>query len=504
MKSRTEHLRWLTGARRSGVVLLTVLVVITLSALIGTTLIVRASAERAGVAASLDRMRLRALAWSGVQGVLAEIESQRDALLDGGAPLLNREWRLWEEGGRKGVVRLRPVRGEEVCESECAKIDVNRAEEAMLALVPGLDGAKARSLVGARGSGELGSAEALGGIEGISWDLLYGGENADGEAMGGLMSYLTVFAFDPNTQAGVSQKGRDARGEDRFHVAAGWSEEARKELEGRLSGGAMVAAEAVLRASSVAHESAVVGIARGKSTDPEAWGEVLDVLTVRDDAFLRGRVDVTRAPAQVIACIPGIDAPAAERIVQARSGLGAEERRGLGWLVKAGGLTPDQFQQAAAWVTTRSTVWRVRVEASIEAADQSDIPDAEPRRVVWDAVIDASAPEARVAYLRDITYLPELHTRLERAAAEQERRVATKVSEETAADAPPAATERPETPDPEPRNPRENNGREASTRGGTEVKDERSEPPEVDAGGTSGGAPVLKDRRIGRWRGRGA
>ncbi|CAG0950879.1 hypothetical protein PHYC_00194 [Phycisphaerales bacterium] len=495
---------------RAGVVLLAVLVVITLSALIGTTLILRADAERAGASASLERMRLRALAWSGVQAVIAEMEAQRDTLLDGGEPLLNPEWTLWEEGGRRGVVRLQAVHGEDLVESEGAKLDVNKATEAMLALVPGLDAGKAKGIVAARGSGELGSAEAIGGVQDITWDAMYGSVDATGggDSPGSLVSLLTAFAFDPNIQAGVSREGRESRGEERVHVSEGWSEELKKQLEGRLSGAALAAAEAVLRTSTVAHESAVVGIARAKTGDARVWGEVLDVLTTRDDAFARGRVDVTRASAAVLGCIPGIDAAAAARILRIRSGLATEDLRNVGWLVTDAGLTPDQFQQAAAWVTTRTTVWRVRIEASIEAPEiDEERGEVEAHRMVWDAVVDASGPVARAAYLRDVTYLPELRTRLERADAEKERIAAMSPTAESEASGTPSRESAAEPRSGEagvPRGGRENKPREASTTRDPQVKDERTEPPAVDAEGTTSGAPVLKDRRIGRWRGRGA
>jgi hypothetical protein len=121
--------------------------------------------------------------------------------------------------------------------------------------------------------------------------------------------------------------------------------------------------------------------------------------------------------------------------VDARERVPSESRRSSAWTVTDGDLPVEAFADACEWMTTRTTVWRVRVEAGFnDAGDGADggfdpfdgaaefeLPDAdefgtaiEPdreqagalrHRVVLEAVIDVSAPRPRIAYLRDVTSL---------------------------------------------------------------------------------------------------
>ena len=93
--------------RRHAMVLLSVMLVVTIAALAGTTAMYFAQAQMAATRTTLKRTQSRAMAWSGVQAAMAEIADQREKLLDGGAPELTLEWELFaEEAGARGVVRL--------------------------------------------------------------------------------------------------------------------------------------------------------------------------------------------------------------------------------------------------------------------------------------------------------------------------------------------------------------------------------------------------------------
>src|SRR4051812_37446493 len=93
---------------RRGSILLTVMVVITLAALVGTTVLYRADAQRGSARNGMEHAQLRALAWSGVQGAMAELASQRGDLMQGGTPALTGEWSLYK-GTVRGGIRLAPI-----------------------------------------------------------------------------------------------------------------------------------------------------------------------------------------------------------------------------------------------------------------------------------------------------------------------------------------------------------------------------------------------------------
>lgn len=159
-----------------------------------------------------------------------------------------------------------------------------------------------------------------------------------------------------------------------------------------------------------------------------AWG-----VRFADEMYSRGRVDINRAPREVLATLPGIDATAAEGIVSRRAGLSSEALSDPTWPAAQGIITPEQLEQAADWITTRSLQWRVRIEAAVlDAADAEEDArgdrgeeDGRARKpmgvVTLEVVIDASAERVRVAYLRDVS-LEDAIARVERsqrAAAEE-------------------------------------------------------------------------------------
>lgn len=447
MRSRSFH------PGRRGLVLLAVLVVVTIAALTGSTAMYLAGAEMASAGSSLRRIQARALAWSGVQAVMAELADQRDALLDGHEPQLTQAWELFERPEGRGVVRLVAM-ASGLAESESAKLDVNDATEEMLAKVPGLDADRARAIVAARTKGPLASIASLAGAKGLE-DLNLDAFTPAGEeapesstATPSPARYLTVFSFDPNAQVGVGDNGSEHRGELRLNLNTAWSEELGRAIDKRFGDGAGAAVKRIMdRGTTFKTMSDVVSAARQAGLPAEAWVSILDAFTVTEDPFLCGRVDVNRAPAEVLATIPGISEAAASKIVEARPGLDSESRRSVIWLVTQGILTADQFAQAVDYITCRSLQWRVRVEAGFAAAGPGgdDLPASEAAltdRVVLEAVIDIASERPRVAYLRDVTLAETAATLAAELAAEAfpfDEPVTPDLAEAGTVDAPEAA-----------------------------------------------------------------
>jgi hypothetical protein len=145
-------------------------------------------------------------------------------------------------------------------------------------------------------------------------------------------------------------------------------------------------------------------------------GEVLDWVKVTEDAYTVGRVDLTRAPAEVLATVPGIGAEAGALIAEARSRVSDEELRSVAWPMGQGAMDAEAMAQCAGFVTGRSLQWRVRIEAGFASvADEASLSAAELRdglsgedavlsdRVVLEVVVDAAVAPPRVAYVREVT-----------------------------------------------------------------------------------------------------
>jgi DNA uptake protein ComE-like DNA-binding protein len=514
-------------APRRGSILLAVMVVVVLAALVGTTVLYRADAQRGSAMTVMEHAQLRALAWSGVQGAMAELQSQRGELLAGGEARLTSSWNLYT-GSSRGSVRLAAIgpRGAAAL-SEAGKLDVNLASAAMLARLPGVGDSLAARIVTDRGPG-LASPEELARVDGLGAEVLFG-EQSGGGAVGsgreesgaeaadvlGLLQLTTVFSFDPNTAPGPEDVAR-------VDVSGGWSADVEARLRGVISDGAFTALQAALKGGAKpTKDSEVIGALRSVQAPVETWSEILDNVTTVDDQFRRGRVDVNAASAEVLACVPGIDRAAADKLVEARARVDQGARVKVTWPLKEGILKEDQFQSAVDWIATRSLQWRVRVEARLERGEESasEEPTPGPPGMVWEAVIDASGTRARVAYLRDVTYLDVMARRArdqERAAPMGEAEPLPDQSADMAADKP--RTSRAKATISELKTSKleldsdlhfesmKGSGRlsmdtDLKLHGDKPAQDTGGAQAQPDAGaGAAAAARAMRDRRIGRWR----
>ncbi len=396
-------------ARSRALVILVVMVVVTLSALIGSSVLLMG--ENAGVSAAHDRRstQSRLAAWSGVQAVMSRLHEQRDDLLDGAAPVLPESWTFpIEQGARAPAFRVVGLGGQLAATSENAKLDVNLASAEMLEALPMIDTALARSIVEAR---PFESVAELGSVPGVTPELLYG-ERADGLESGAipLVEVLTVFSFDPNIQLGAGEQGDEHRGDRRVNLGLGWSDALEDAVVDRWDESAAEFLRTLFeQGENLKRTSDVVALYRRFGASPEDWVEGLDALTTIDSEHVRGLVDLNRASPEVLGALPGIDERQARDIADARERLGLDQRRSIVWPVIEGILTPDEFQEACDWLTTRSMQWRVRIEGGALVGDEDSDEfsgGAEMRDAsVLECVIDVSSRRPRVAYLRDVTGL---------------------------------------------------------------------------------------------------
>lgn len=244
------------------------------------------------------------------------------------------------------------------------------------------------------------------------------GENAggDGESFSGevgalpLADLVTVFAFDPNVQSGAGGDPLRHRGRKRVNLNQTWSDSLRSALVDRFGEGVAQGVEQIMKnGTEFRSESDFVRVMRFFQVPPGDWAEALDALCTSDDDYVLGRVDLNTAPAEALACVPGIDEAMAEEIVAARERLDESQRTSVAWPAAEGIVPEEQFQEAVPWLTTRAMQWRVRLEAGVAPAESWVGPGDEAtlgQRMVLEAVIDVSSQRPRVAYMRDVTLLP--------------------------------------------------------------------------------------------------
>lgn len=396
-----------TLVSRRGVALLAVLLVVVVGALVGT--IALDSSESVSVSArlSVNRRQARAVAWSGVLGVMSELTAQRDELLRGGEPELEQSWELFEDGRLVGRVTLEPLWGDAdglgesgglgpIVESESAKLNLNTANAETLARFVGLGSERAGEIVSLRSGSGLSSVEDLAPI-GIDPD------DASGELGGvSLVRLATATSGEPDECVGVGDSTRT--GEARVVMGGGGEIDRRA-----LSGVGREAMEVIerLRAST---PEAIQGVGDAAAwmarsgVPPQNWSEALDVVGSGGGSWREGLVDINRAPEEVLASLPGIGAHA-RAIAEARERLQPEARRGIAWPLEAGLVSAREMADAVPWLTTRSLQWRVRVAGELVRIDEASLGERVIDRVVFDVVLDLAGERARVSYLRDSTYL---------------------------------------------------------------------------------------------------
>jgi DNA uptake protein ComE-like DNA-binding protein len=473
-----------------------VLVTVTIGALVAASVVYSAQAQRIAADAAARRVQSRAIAWSGVQAAQEELRLQRGDLLLGRRPVLSDEWPLFVDAdGRRAVAR--PVISEgQAAASEAGKIDINAATVEMLALVPGLDPEIAARIVAARGAGKFGSVRDLASIEGLRGafapapaDSAPAGADAfvpptDPASTRPLEELLTVFAFDPNVQAGMGRGAESHSGARRISLRGTWSEALGDAIRDRYDDATANIVKSVMeQGSRFERDADLIRVLRRYNSPPADWAEVLDVFCADPSPFRNGRVDVLAAPREVLACLPGFDAAAAEQAVSLRDKLAPEQRLSVCWLVTENILTPDRFEQAFEFLCARSLQWRIVVEAGFVPADSDEGDERPPLndRVVLEAVIDVASERPRVAYLRDVTSLG----------------AARRLGPLRATPDPAAAVQPPANPELAPPGASPAPGSAVSssprrTRSGTE-EPRRSPPPDAGAG------PSDEDPRIGRW-----
>lgn len=115
---------------------------------------------------------------------------------------------------------------------------------------------------------------------------------------------------------------------------------------------------------------------------------IADYVTISDDDFVEGRININTASARVLAALPDVSAATAARIVSTRS----EEQRSfqnIGELLDIQGISQETFIKIAELVTVRSDQFRV--------TSRAQIPEIRTTRTAT-AVLDRSGDTVKILY----------------------------------------------------------------------------------------------------------
>lgn len=182
-------------------------------------------------------------------------------------------------------------------------------------------------------------------------DVSWPPDNHNGKIDCGLFEYLTVYSREPNTTSSGERRIN-------FKTAANFTR-VRDLLIRQL--GARRATEILAQLRTLSRINSPLEFHMRGGMTADEFAKVEPSLTVSDQPYLTGLVNVNTASKDVLACIPGLDAATAETIVAERERQSAQALASIAWLASV--LKLDQAAQAGPWLTVRSFVYTADIGA---------------------------------------------------------------------------------------------------------------------------------------------
>lgn len=224
-------------------------------------------------------------------------------------------------------------------------------------------------------------------------------DNRDGQLDRGLFPFVTVYSVERNTSSD---------GQRRVSVNDPQSQALSDLLRKDLSAGRAAIVLALVPRSRPFRNVLDFYFRTGLTLDE--FRGIADRLTAAPEAVRRGLVNVNTAPAQVLACLPGLGESEVAALLAKRSEPGAD-LTSIAWVTQA--LRPEAATAIGGLITTRS--YRFSADIVSVAGDGRAF-----RRCR--VVVDAQSSPPKVLYRQDLTHLgwplaPEILARLRAGAS---------------------------------------------------------------------------------------
>ncbi len=429
---RQHHETFNCSTQRRGTALFIVFIIVASAVLLTTSLAFRARTERFGASTEEANAKAAAVAWSGVQAVMAELDRQRDNLLNGIEPHVTDSWSLFGDGTQRGIVDLLPIGPNgELIVSESAKVDLNTIEQEQFVQLTGLPEDTIVDVLRARAQLPNNRFESLGdlmAVQGIDASHIWGAtidtarnnpqineeSNVDdrNETNTSIDTHANIRYPDDGESTALSHKlsvftyetKLQESGKYKININGDFTDRMFRRIERRFGEDLANLIKQVKDNDDAFHltEQQVYQLLATGDTDPTEWDQYLDAFTDNDERYYQGRIDILNASAHVLQSLDGISNEQAASIVDERQVLTQKESAGTAWLVTHDILTHNQWAAVAPKLTWKTTAWRVLVRGSVVVGGDNGKTRIASERI-YEAVIDLSMPRPRVAYLRDVT-----------------------------------------------------------------------------------------------------
>lgn len=214
-------------------------------------------------------------------------------------------------------------------------------------------------------------------------DASYPADNSDGSLSKGLLAYATIFSREPNTRddgsariniknntEGLRQLLQNTFGQERAEQIM--------QLVGRNLSSINSSIEFYLRSAMTSQEFSLIA----------------DAISVTDEPYIMGLINVNTASKEALACIPGIGEEFAQKIVDIRQNKTADELKSITWVTEV--LDNEHSVLAGPFITTRTYQFSLDITALNKLGTGY-------RRDIF--VVDMSSGESLVIYRRELSRL---------------------------------------------------------------------------------------------------
>jgi len=444
--------------RRSGTVLVAVLVLVMLSALAAAVLLYRAQAEVTAATAAGRGQQAYATAMTGLQRTMAILSaSGADQSVWTDNPELFRAQWICNDGANDWFFTIyaqNPVDRDVLrngVTDEASKININTAGEDALLALPGMTPDLVDALMDYRDAdantrpqgaeqdyydqlphpyliknGPLMTVEELLLVKGFTAALVYGedynlngllepGEddgdatfppdNDDGQLDRGLLGMATTWSYERNVAADGSKRininaNPDGQSPGGDPNAAGLLPQTQEFIRLYRQEGNVFKHPAELLNLRYQLKNDQDKLKAGQwiesGVGADELPQVIDRLTDQAGKIVFGKVNINTASAEVLAALPGFDEDLAGQIVSAREQLDAPLKETIAWPYTQNVVSADTFKAIAPFLASRSWQFHVRCVAYGWPCGQY--------RVV-EAVVDMAGSSPRMLYQRDLTRL---------------------------------------------------------------------------------------------------
>ena len=397
--------------------LVLVLVVMLFAIWTASVLISTAQVQAGSASVAEQQARTQALLRSGIDVVSHALAAQRKGILAGEKVNLEKQYVIYREDTRQGVVRLLAVTPNgDIVRNEATCLDINHVTAEQLLRTGLLQPEVAQAIVDRRELvGSFGSITELLAVDGMTPSHLYGDiaeinytSQVSGEAPGlgervldrlgfssprGLADVVTVYACEP-----VSPSLEKPT----INLAAGWSKQIKAQLSLLFDAGTVAIIEGVSKKGSLEHDGQ---LAQRLATQlsPTTLIQVMGALTCSTESTRLGRVDINHASPFVLKAIGGLDSDQIQQLIDRRGDIDVMSRQSPLWPHTQGLIRQDQVADFYNMATTYGLAYRFILAAGEVEADDQEARLIEPQ--IFEIVVDLVDPSPRVAYLRDISLL---------------------------------------------------------------------------------------------------